>query len=300
MENINPVLFYFWAHGSIENTKESMIELDTLILKKLIKRANIIFKEFITDDIETVYQIEKDWNDYISNGEMSETLRLCLDGQFPDTHTLYMAELMKGTNKRFVFEKSLEAPFDLEEENKNTNRAFLEYDLDRALEIKEEFLTESENYQIEREKSVSEQILAIPDTTLVIFGAGHPELEKEVANYRITETHYPYLDYPISYETQMRHEFRKTGKINKELYLRNMMEQITIKGVKENLKGREQDLVVHYYTSLLTPEQIIECRDYIVSCSRFLLVSKQDIFESYLKKESLPSIQEVLKTINKN
>lgn len=99
----NPVLFYFWAHSNIE-------ELKTPTLTELVKRADVIFKELVSSDMDITAEIEGDCNEYSLNGKISEKLRSQINHPASEEDR-FLFGLTKGTNKRYRFERTKTAPF---------------------------------------------------------------------------------------------------------------------------------------------------------------------------------------------
>lgn len=290
----NAVLFYFWAHGRTDDYNP-VDELNTPTFANLVARVDVVFQEFVSSDLDATGEIEKDWNTYIKTGILPEKLKGCISRDNPLEDYLFMTELMLNTNKRLVLERTLEADFNYNQENNQTTTAFFENTLEQALEATRRFLNKSQPYQEERERDITSQIIAIPATVLVVFGFGHPELEKRVAQYRPTEIHYPYEKYPLSFETELTLKFRETKQVDQELYLRDIAEQIARRAIgSRNLTSKCVDIISHHYAATLTTAQIIALGEYIVSCRKFILgATPSAVFESYLAKENLPSIEEV-------
>lgn len=285
---VNPVYFYLWTHSEIE-------ELKTPILEQLVRQADCIFLEDVSSDLAITTEIENDFNRYSQKGILAEKLRPAVSGPFPtDPAGAFLLNLTKGTTKRYVFEKTLEADFDYNGERDLSTFAFFKYHLGQALKIKQEFLQKSERYQQVRERDVAEQIVVIPETTLVLFGAAHQDLAEIVSRKRPTITHYPYPDYPLSYETKMMQAFRQTGSIDKELYLRCVMESIAEKALKGMFRESSiTTLIANRYATILTPDQIADYSDYASTCSRLVIsidhsITQHTVFLSYLLRKSLP------------
>ena len=302
MEERDPALFYFWAHGGSRNY-DPMEELDTPTLHDLVDRADAVFLEFISSSLDGTGELEKDINEYVRTKEMPFKLRDAYDYQMrlegKTTAEFFIADLLKGTSKRIVLEKTLAAPFDYNEESNMADMVFFAGSLEMAREARRRFLEVAEEYQGRRDRDVTEQIYAVPETVLVLFGAGHLEIEKRVAAKRPTEVHFPFYDYPVQFDTQLRIKYRETGELDEELFLRKYAEDMSRKGVGtrfgKSISSRETDLLAHHYASIFTPDQIIGLKDYFVSCRRMLYgISQDDIFDSYLKKEGITPVEEVL------
>jgi len=303
MTPLNPALFYFWAHGSIGKGYNPMDELDTPTFRTLINRSDSVFLEFVSPNLDGSRELERDLNEYIKTGEMPIKLRECYDYQIESQgetgYDFFIANLIQRTQKRIVLEKTLSAPFNFNEENDRASRAFFERSFNQALEAKRIFLEMNEKYQVPREIDVAEQISALPETTLVIFGAGHPQLERIVSAQRPTEVHFPYYNYNNGFATHLGMKYRETGEVNIELFLRSNAEGMVRKGINEkfrrSISSRETDLLAHHYASVLTPDQIVRYKDYTVFCKTMLVgINFTDILESFLKKESITPVEEVL------
>ena len=302
MAKRNPALFYLWAHGGGRNYNP-MDELDTPILRSLVERSEVVFLEFVSWDLKSTAELERDWNTHIKTGDMPSKLRACISPSNPLEDYLFLAELMSKGRKKLILEKYPRADFNFVGEDQETHNVFYESSLERAIQEKEKFLWKAQPYQIEREKMVTETISTIPNTALVIFGAGHPELPQKVSLRRPTEVHYPYTGYPKSYayETQMSMQFRITGKVNPELFCKSQMQNMSRNCISDGEKrytSRQLDLLAHHYATIMTPEQIIGFKNYFISSSTLLVgICASDIFDSYLRKENLPPVEEIVKLI---
>ena len=295
-KNQNPALFYFWAHSEIE-------ELETQTFLDLVERADVLFVECVYPSYEIIDKFEKELNDYSQNGISTNEFRANFLTDAIDPMWPFILQSTKGSDKKYALERTITNFFDLNVLKGESDSAFFLYNLDTSLQMKRDFLSESCEYHIEREKDVAEQILDIPETTLVLFGTGHPELEKLVEHHRTTEIHYPYTEYITGhYINQMHQKFRRTGKIEPELYLRAMMEGIVRKAL-DVIHGGGLDMVdlnftIHHYAALFSPDQIVRYKDNLVSCFKSSAGANcGDIFESYLKKESLPPVEQVLEKV---
>lgn len=300
MTKRNPALFYFWAHGG-DHTYNPMDQLDTPILRNLMERSEVVFQEFVSWNLESTAELERDWNTYIRTGDMPSKLKVCISPSNPLEDYLFIANLMSKGRKRLMLEQYPRADFDFVGEDQETNNIFYESSLERAIAEKEAFLRKAQSYQLERESLVAEKIVMIPQTVLVIFGAGHPELPQKVALKKTTEIHYPYAGYPQMYETLMAMQFRVTGKVNPELYCRMQMENMSRNAIYDSGKkytSRQLDLLAHHYATIMTPEHIVAFKDYMVSSSTLLVgICASDVFDSYLKKENLPPVEEAVARI---
>ena len=61
-----------------------------------------------------------------------------------------------------------------------------------------------------------------------------------------------------------------------------------------DVSRKNKEYIIHYYTERMQFDQIIRLKEYFVACSRFAGLAQGDVFESFLKKENLPAMQEVL------
>ncbi|MFH1500441.1 MAG: hypothetical protein ABIE22_00675 [archaeon] len=288
---MNPALFYFWAHSEYN-------ELDTEKARELIERADVIFEEHVSSDFAITDEIERDFKAFIERGIVSEKLAVSFLPDYLPNQTEFILGHARERGKRIVLERTLEADFDVNGGDEECIESFIyEEDWKRAFEMAKVHAKRNQIYQTKREADVAEQIVAIPETTMVLFGAGHPELEKRVATKRPTEVHFPYEDYPTSFDCQLNQKFRETGELDEELFFRRMMEGMALRAFKDlngGISSRVTDLTAYRYAEMLAPEQVLDYKNYMMSCSRFLGFSKLDIFESYLKKEGLPQIEEVM------
>jgi hypothetical protein len=297
MTEANPVLFYFWKHSRKQ-------QLRTKTLENLVRRADIVFQEGVTEDLELTRAIERDLNTYIRTRKIPRQLQRAFDTEELSDNHKYLAGLMHGTGKRMKLERTIFPNFDYKTEAKGASVAFLLLDLETAHHLVEEFLEMAETYQEKREKKVAKQIVRIPKTTAVIFGAAHTELAKIVSRYRPVEIHYPYPGYITSYSTIMSQAYRQTKKLDMELFIRFNMESKALKAIEEGyrnkLDDRQIESLANFYASIMTQEQIIEFRDYLLSCSSLIIgMSDCAIFESYLKRRALPTIEEAVGKLNK-
>lgn len=293
----NPTLFYYWIHDKEYNRDE----FETQTLEGLIKRADVIFREFFEPRTDIVDEIEKDLNNYLLRRELSEKLRLCLAHKnrlFDEDRYLY--PLVKDTGKRFAFERLYqEYDGDMDQEDKESDLAFFKYPIQTAMQIKAEFLAKYLAFHVRRERDVIDQILAIPETVLVIFGLGHKGMEELVTD-RPTEIHYPEPNYRLHYQTIRDQIFRITGQLDKDSYLRELMETISRSSINKkygnNLTPKELTKLSLFYADKLTQEQIIEFGEYANRCSR-LGFSTLDTFESFLKKDRLQLPEQAFKEL---
>jgi hypothetical protein len=293
MANKDPALFYFWAHDDAEDLK-------TDTCRELVRRADIIFNEGVTPDVSISTQIERDLNDCSRKGVLSDNLRRTLEAN-PEGPDAFLLSLTRGTCKRYVLEEYPEPSFGYEEEKAESRRAFLRYGLEEAMLRREDFLMASEAYNIPREKAAAVRIAALDGTVLAILGSAHPDVRKIVALSRPTEVHFPYPNYPRSYSGQESANFRQTGVLDQELFLRNAMEMIARAALNSNplLSRRERETIANAYASLVPLDKIEQYPEYLNFCVSFASVSPQEVFESFLKKESLPLVPEMLAKIKK-
>lgn len=290
--HLSPVLFYFWAHNVAE-------ELDTDSFRRVVDRADVVFREYITDDMSAVDAIESAWNTYISAGLIRPEIQRVLSGAQRDGDGVFLAELMRGTGKRMVLERSLPAPFDYYGEQKAADRAFFSGSFEEAVHAQEAFLRKSTAYQVRREAGVYRQILSISSPVAVVFGAGHPDLEAAVAYGRPTEIHYPYEGYGTSFETRMTHHFRKTGQIDRDLLCRYFMEGIALKQVKTACPGHtleSYDKAARWYAASMAPDQILEFKESLVSASH--VYGRYGLLERFAARAGLPAPEELLSRLS--
>jgi hypothetical protein len=293
MADNKPALFYFWSHDVIE-------ELRTDTCKALVERADVIFLEGVTPDVSISAEIERDINNCSADGVLTDKLRGTLRSQAGE-EIQFMLELTKGTPKRYVLEKYPEADFDFEREEAESNLGFLMYGLEEAMQLREDFFMKSRGYNIPKEKTAAGNIIAIDGTVLAIFGAAHPDIQKMVMRSRPTEVHFPYPDYPNSYNCQEMADFNRTGVLDKELFLRGAMEMVVNAAlpIELQLSKREKNLLAYRYAGLIPVEKIAGYKDYLHFCISLSGASPAVIFESFLKKEGLPLVPEVLAEIRK-
>ena len=105
MAKRNPALFYLWAHGGGRNYNP-MDELDTPILRSLVERSEVVFLEFVSWDLKSTAELERDWNTYIKTGDMPSKLRACISPSNPLEDYLFLAELMSKGRKKLILEKT--------------------------------------------------------------------------------------------------------------------------------------------------------------------------------------------------
>ncbi|MBI4450943.1 hypothetical protein HY642_03135 [Candidatus Woesearchaeota archaeon] len=290
----SPVMFYFWAHDirRADGSKETNLdELQTGELFRCLEKANKAFVEFVAGEEEITGRIEGDWNAYVKDGTISKELEYTITHNL-DQKMMFLAGNIKLSKRRFVFERSPPAPFDYDAEE-ITPRDFFKLNLSEVRTLEEAFVKKDEAYEVEREKRVAAQICGIKGPLLVIFGAGHPTLAELVGKVRPVEIHFPYDGYPVSYNIQMRMQYRKTKALDEELWLRSHMEQVTYSGLRTaGFTPRARDLVAHEYARTVQLDQIVALRDYINSASR-LGFPGLTIFEGFLKKADLPTVDSV-------
>ncbi|PIN74779.1 hypothetical protein COV18_06180 [Candidatus Woesearchaeota archaeon CG10_big_fil_rev_8_21_14_0_10_37_12] len=283
----NPALFYLWTHSNID-------QLDTLAFEDPFCRANKVFFELNGPERE-MRSAQDVLNAYIARGERTDLLEDVLCAH-EDLNIL--AERMRDTEKRFVIELADEPDFDYYGIRLAAhNKFYTSDDLEAAMSAEAESLSRQWAFQIPRETAVAESIIAIPDTTLVIFGSGHtPSLPGKVAAHRPIELHHPYEGYPLSYETQLAHSYLKTGKIDRALFLRMHMEHLATRALngiidRTSVQDFEQAIGVlaHDYATLFTEDQIFAYRKSFIAGKKFDL-SDAVLFRSFLEKHELPLV----------
>jgi hypothetical protein len=282
----------------------------------------VIFREFVTPRgmLHITREVEQDFNAYSQKGRLSPKFSGMLT--HPESvEKRFLMDITKGTRKRYVLERSEAPDMNLDAEESRAVALFLREDvsLEAALQAMEGFLVRADGYEQRRESGVAEQIMSIPETTLVIFGAGHPDLERMVSSRRRpTEVHFPYPGYPLFYDVQMRMGFRQTTQVSIELCLRMVVERLALNALGnydgKSISGTELNLLAHRYAALFSQDQILGYRDYLLRCRRLfggspliampdtLVDAEQhhanngagDIFESYLSRNGLPPVKEVL------
>lgn len=282
-----PALFYFSEHNIPE-------QLDTPVLAGLIERADVIYMEFASDtedDLSSAERKEKILNAYSISGIISTPeLQAVLNN--PQHHVSIFLRQTRGTQKRYVVERTQPPPFDYEAEDKRTHAAFFDYPLERAMEMRRAFLERAVPYYDDVEHAVAQQIAAIPEAVLVSFGAGHPELP-ELVTGRLVEVHYPFEDFPVTYGTKQELHFKRTGKLSEELYLRSRMEMFARAGLrKSGLPHHDIVRLAHHYASAFTPEQILGYRDRVLSYANTGVLVPRGYFESYLRGCGIPQVRE--------
>ncbi len=317
MGSLPLISFYFTRHS------RAVEELDTSLLKELIHKVHVIYHELPGNYLPTELleglpeelvqrvrrenhrEFERGWNEYIASGKMSGLTGELFDLYADDSSTkalMFLANLMRGTGKRLFFERTTPPLFDYYKESAAPTDSFVLGKYDEAFKKVEAFLEKASEYETQREEEAADQLFSLLEPTLVIFGAGHRDLARRVSEKRPVEIHYPYKDYIWSFTDEMFEHYKKDKKFDREFFLRSEMEGMA-KGVIETMYGetitsRELGLMIHYYSSSLTPEQIVTCNDYMISCLRLLVgISPGDIFESFIGKEHLPAPSQLLEKI---
>ena len=86
MDEIN---IYYWAHSEFD-------ELNTPVFKDLIRKADVIFREHVDDDLDITSEIQKDVNQYSQKGVASEKFeRIILNAADDFTNTLFLLRYTK-------------------------------------------------------------------------------------------------------------------------------------------------------------------------------------------------------------
>lgn len=293
----SPVMFYFWAHNIVTEYEVAvnMVELDTPTFRRLLKRASVVFVEEASGEDKEEGGMQQVLNAYIQS-EGPHELDYILDS-LPELK--FLCNQLRGTGKRLVFENSRSADFDYNLQASAACAAFLECPIEEALEIAAQHLKAATAYDSARDTNVRSQIAAIKEPVVVLFGSGHRNLAEMTGEERPVEVNIPYVNYPDYFGLRMRREFRKTGEVNPELYCRSAMEAIVRGGISNQFKpGPARELVSNKFAEIFSMKNILEYKSYLNSFSRFYGLSLCDIFESFLKKESLPSVQDVRKGLS--
>ncbi len=291
----NPALFYFWAHNR-------PLQLRTSRFKKVISQAEVIFCEKVSESLEELEAFEKAFHAYIQN-------KLISLKEF-DTAYVHHARFLKNCarkGQRFIFERTLTAQGDFNKERQHrlvredykADCSFFDAP-DTVLEKKYATLTALEEFQKPREENVVQQILAIHEPLLAIFGAAHLDIEARVKAYRPTEVHFPYQRYRSMYLAQLDLHFRANRSIDQNLFLRSIIERVALGAFKDQKQYTERDAVIssQAYADLFTKEQITGYRDFFNS-RRKEETKYWDLFPKYLKEENLPSLEETVKKIRR-
>ncbi len=231
----NPLLFYLWEHSEIH-------QLYTPHFDELLQRADAIYMEFPCDYPDIVTEIEREVNNYRATGIFPKRLR---DSEL--TTETYLARKWVSTQKRIILERYPECTFDHNAEDRESMQALVTQSLERGMEKKRQFYGKSTAYQRRREEAVLEQILAIPETTIVLFGAGHKNLAREAQRRREIEIIYSYPFVSQSFGIQGREYFEREGRVDRELYLREFLEDVSNAGLRKgyDLVGEEKDILAH-------------------------------------------------------
>lgn len=295
MAKRNPALFYFWAHSEIE-------ELDTPTMKDVVAQSEIIFREFTVpkydSNFEILSELERDLTCYSQTARLSKKMGSSVNN--PED-ILFLAQT-KGTNKKYMFERTMQfekspGEIGLNERQIQISRKFLKEGLYAVKNEYTDFLKTSQHYHGERELAVANQIDAIQETVAVFFGAGHPKLERLVAEKRPTRVYFPYPDYKVSFDTQLNTKFDKEGVIDWELFLKARMEEIARAAVRKsygtNISQRELDLASVHYANIISGEKVKEYQEFLTFAIKFNQGPKE-VFDAFLKRERLPAIEKVV------
>lgn len=245
--------------------------------------------------MEIIHDIEKYWNHYVSTGIFPPSKYVTTPSSQNHQRLVFLSDSMRNNNARLVLEKFV-SDMDFDRRKKEVKEAILNSSLDYAIKLQERFSFDLGKIQSEREERVVEDLYSLSEPTLVIFGVGHPTLVESVSANRRVEVHYPFSPYNDFYDTLMQLQFRKTGRIDRDLFLRSYMQELVYLVLKDsmNLSPRENLLVASHYASTLGQTNIVEFFDYYRSTRDFLVgVNDKYVIESFLAKNHYPSIEEV-------
>ncbi len=292
----NPVSFYFWAHNQPG-------ELNKELLERLIMQNDTVYVESATGTIEereTVQSLENDLNTYLQKDIINEGFdeRLCLLNR--DWFHKFLIGTIKGKNKRILYERSDPGGSRLGNLDALTDEACLSIPFNMALELKEKYLICERDYNLRREAQVIGHLREHPEALLVFFGAAHLGLVSKMERQRPCRVYFPYADYPTRYCVQLRMVFEKEGEIDRDLYRRSAMERLVRKTLYEKYKkisARQTNNTAHTIAKILSLDKILEFIEYLHRCSSLCGGRETDMLESFLQKESLPSIPEVLESL---
>ncbi|MBS3168294.1 hypothetical protein J4216_04165 [Candidatus Woesearchaeota archaeon] len=294
---------YLFGHSEFE-------ELDTPILRGLISGVDFVYFECgvaSLDDTKLRSKREFSWNKYSKNGELDELLRTRLDKGFhADSGVNFVIDQARNNGKtpNIVFEKYDKPIQDYMLLRAKPIESYVRgFPLESVLELQQTFLEKTEYQQQEREDHEARYIESLAGSRLVLFGAAHVDLVDKIGES--AEVYFPFEDYPISFETKMLQEFRRTGKVNPEFFQKSIMEAIARRSVGVILRDSDSyekvEILSHYYANTLTTEQIEGFRTY----SKLMMflngrITDGEIFNRYLQEElKLDSVEDTTNGIRR-
>lgn len=281
---MNPILFYFLEHSPnthhITNDK----------LKELIARSPVVYVECVGDSLDLIEEEERNWNECISSGDLSQLRYI----NPPFSRLVYM---LAGSEKRIVLERSVASEMeDHDQLHQHIMFAFYDSDLERSFEIAEEYLGKLIPYHQKRECRVAEDLLAIKETTTVLFGVNHLPMTRLVANKRPIETCTAFDDSAIPFQMKLWTKFRETSRLDKEMYMRTILEESLFKVIAgyRNYNYQEKEKMVSEYAQLFTADQIIQFREtYLQLSKQYSRATISDAFERFIRQNGLPNVLEM-------
>ncbi len=284
---MNPALFYFIEHDP--NTSH----LVTDKFKELVRRSEVLCVECVGSDLDQIREEETKWNECTASGDLS---------QFPTIAPPFssLGYLLAGSGKRIVLEKSLKPEWDHGEVYQQFCLAFYDATLERAFEIAQAALGRIIPYHQEREARVAQDLTGITEKTLIIFGLAHRPLADIVASIRPVEVHTPFEDSNLPIECLVMDNFRKTGKLDRELYMRSVLEASLLKAIEgyRSYNRAEKERIAAEYVKLFTTDQIIALRDaYLRLQDQHPRATIGDAFERFVQKNNFPTVPDMARKL---
>ena len=213
----NPIRLYFWEHGPVNGA--NMDELDTPTLRNSVRDSDVVYLEFGSEDISATREIEHRINNHSRYGTQS-----IFDPNYTITPRFYemmslLMELTKGTDKRYIFEKTV-GGLDYDAREAELTKDFFEDDLEEAAAGYEFFLYDTEPWHMGRELRIAEDLLDIQASITAILGLGHLDIRDLLSPSRYTEALFPFRGYPEYNPVKLKRRFRRTGEVDWELFLK--------------------------------------------------------------------------------
>ncbi len=213
----------------------------------------------------------------------------------------FLRKVSRGREVSIRFEKTAIDPRIAEDKNEAQGAYFTSMNEKISKDAMLHFLEKWDYYLQNLNQRVTQQILALETSTAALLEYHRqfdvPEfLQREGATIQAV---FPTENYPISHEIQMVAQYRRTGRIDDDLYARSMMEFMVeevlkeISPPKDNQSGKFVPLA-NFYAQRLTAEEIYGLRGLCIINSERLYLSGPTM-NRFFRQKGLPSLQESLR-----
>ncbi len=298
MADRKPVLLHFWNHEELE-------EIQTDAFRDLVKRADTLFLEDCSHDCDNAkLDIETEFAAYLNSGILGPILNAALSSK--DLQARKMAFFMQACAgsgiKSVVMERVIAKPYDLDDKiNKETIEAFFNLlDVREACRRRETYLRKDQRYQGARDRAISNQLAEADGSVVAVLGLEHtPVYDLLLKRGRGAEKRLPCRDYPEPFLVKSKLSYRRTRKIDIDLYARSCVESLLRGDIDRAYRGiwtsRERVLVATFYASIVSPAQIKNLIEYVHGAH--FRDGRRDL-NTYFISERLPTLEEARAHVN--